>query len=58
VFAPLIRGVDAFYVVTSFLILGWQELICLLAPAATASILTSLCLVDLVVHRVSAGATL
>jgi hypothetical protein len=55
VFAPLLRGVDAFYVVTSFLIRCWQELVGLLAPAATASILTSLCLVDFVVHRVSAA---
>jgi hypothetical protein len=55
VFAPLLRGVDAFHVVTSFLILCWRELACLLAPAATSSTLTSLCLVDLVVHRVSAA---
>jgi hypothetical protein len=58
VFAPLLlRGVDAFHAVASFLVMCWRELVCLLAPVATPFILTSLWwLLELIVHCVSASA--
>jgi hypothetical protein len=54
VFAQRLRGVDAFHVVTSFLVMCCKELVWLLATVATPSILTSLCWLDFVVHCVSA----
>jgi hypothetical protein len=54
VFAPLLRGVDAFHVVTSFHVLFWRKVAWLLAAVAAPSILTSLCWLDLVVHCVPA----
>jgi hypothetical protein len=54
VFGPLLRGVDAFHVVTSFLVMWLRELVWLLATLATPSILTSLCWLNLVVHCVPA----
>jgi hypothetical protein len=54
VFAQRLRGVDAFHVVTSFLVMCLKELVWLLATVATPSILTSLCWLDFVVHCVPA----
>jgi hypothetical protein len=54
VFAPLLRGVDAFHVVTSFMVMCVREVVWLLATVSTPSILTSLCWLDLVVHCVPA----
>ena len=54
-FAGHPKGVDLFHVMTSCLVMCLRELVSLLAPAATPSILTSLCLLEFVVHCVSAA---
>jgi hypothetical protein len=56
VIAKLLWGLGALGVASSFLVMCLRELVWLLAPAATPTILISLCLLDLVVNCVSAVA--